>query len=224
VNHISSYPHVIERISDKRRLVEILIVFVTAIGKFIFMDFLEWRFPFIISVILVWTVYLMYRKKEIKDIFKYWGLSLDNFKFATLKVLPFTAISVIMCFSIGYYQDTINITWHIIPILILYPIWGTIQQLLIIGLIAGNLKDLKNTKINKFTIIIITAILFAVVHYPHYWLVLGTFSLALFYGYVYLKVKNLFVLGILHGWLGALFFYTVLNRDPFEEVFVKFFN
>ena len=51
---------------------------------------------------------------------------------------------------------------------------------------------------------------------------LGTFVLALLYGYCYLRARNLFVLGLFHGWLGALFFYTVVDRDPFMEVFGRF--
>jgi uncharacterized protein len=52
---------------------------------------------------------------------------------------------------------------------------------------------------------------------------LGTFILALLYGYIYLRSRNLYVLGLFHGWLGALFFYTVVGRDPFAEVFGKLF-
>lgn len=206
-------------ISDKRRFYEITMVTTTALGKFIFMDLLEWRFPFIATVIIGWSVYVIYRRKEIKGIYTYWGLTKDNFKQATLKVLPFGLISVLACYVTGYFLGTINWTWHILPILILYPLWGTIQQLLTMALVAGNLKDLKNRRINNFLIVIITAILFSVVHFPYYWLVLSTFLLALFYGYVYLKVRNLYVLGILHGWLGAFFFYTIVDRDPFVEVF-----
>ena len=29
-------------------------------------------------------------------------------------------------------------------------------------------------------------------------------------------------MGVFHGWLGAMFYYTVVNRDPFQEVFLKF--
>ncbi len=36
-----------------------------------------------------------------------------------------------------------------------------------------------------------------------------------------LRIRNVYVLGILHGWLGALFYYTVVDRDPFIEVFGK---
>lgn len=84
------------------------------------------------------------------------------------------------------------------------------------------MKDLKNNKLPDTAIILLTAVLFGLLHYPFYWLMAGTFVLALFYGYVYLKARNVYVMGIFHGWLGALFFYTVVGRDPFEEVFGKF--
>ena len=48
---------------------------------------------------------------------------------------------------------------------------------------------------------------------------MGTFILALLYTIVYLRERNLFALGLFHGWLGALFYYTVVGRDPFMEVF-----
>lgn len=222
MNDISNQLKVSQQISDKRRIVEICGIFATAIGKFVFMDILEWRLYFIATAILGWTVYIVYRKTEVNDILKYWGLTSENFRKTTLKVVPFGVISLMTFFCIGYFQSTINITWHIIPILILYPIWGTIQQLLIIALIAGNLKDFKGNRFSNPFIILMTAALFAIVHFPYYWLMLGTFLLAIFYGYIYLKVRNLYVLGIFHGWLGAFFFYTVVDRDPFMEVFGAF--
>jgi uncharacterized protein len=222
MTEFSPYKEIKFQISDRTRIYEILAVIFTAIGKFIFMDYLEWRFPFILIVILGWTLYIFLRKREIKQIFKYWGLTKSSFKQASIKVLPFGLISIVTCYLIGYFQGTINLTWRIFPILILYPIWGTIQQLLTMALVAGNLNDLKSKKMNKLVIVLITATLFSIMHFPNYWLVLGTFALALFYGYIYLKVRNVFVLGILHGWLGAFFFYNVLNRDPFIEVFGSF--
>jgi membrane protease YdiL (CAAX protease family) len=66
---------------------------------------------------------------------------------------------------------------------------------------------------------VITAILFSLLHYPNLWLMVGTFVLALLYTIVYLRERNLYALGMFHGWLGALFYYTVVERDPFMEVF-----
>ena len=140
------------------------------------------------------------------------------------KVLPFGLLSVIIFICIGFYQNTINITWHIIPILILYPIWGMIQQFLLIALTAGNLQDLKGQTFNKGIIILFSALLFAGVHYPYAWLIIATFLLAIFYGWIYVSERNIYVLGLFHGWLGGIFFYTVVDRDPFLETFGKLFH
>jgi len=211
-------------ISNKRRGLEISAVVVTAIGKFIFMDYLGWRLVFIATAIVSWLIYIIYRHKKAKGIARYWGFRTDNLKDVAGKVLPFGIFSVIAFFAIGLYQHTLNITWHIIPILILYPIWGMIQQFLLIVVTAGNLQDFRGQSMNKWVIILLSALLFASVHYPFEWLIVGTFILAVFYGYIYLKQRNIYVLGLFHGWLGGLFYYLVLDRDPFLEIFGKLFH
>jgi len=210
-------------ISNKRRILEISAVILTAIGKFIFMDYLNWRFPFVAIAIISWITYIIYRSKKQPTILKYWGFRTDNFKTVLKKVLPFGLLAVMSFIGVGFYQSTINITWHIIPILILYPLWGTIQQFLLIALTAGNLQDVKGQKLNKGIIIFLSALLFGLIHYPYSWLMIATFILAIFYGWIYLKERNLYVLGLFHGWLGGIFYYTVLERDPFLEMFEKLF-
>lgn len=211
-------------ISDKIRIIEICAVVLTGIGKFVFMDYLNLRLPFVVVAILAWTIYVFYRYRKDKNALKDWGFRWDNFKKVLKLMLPFVIISVVVFFIFGYVQGTINMTWHIIPLLITYPIWGSVQQFLTIGLLAGNLNEFKSVKLNKALIIFITALFFSLVHYPSIWLMIGTFILALFYGYVYLKAKNIYVLGLFHGWLGALFYYTVVNQDPFADIFLKYFN
>jgi len=211
-------------ISDKVRLLEILAVVITGLGKFIFIDYLNWRLPFVIVAIVLWSLYVLYRYKKDKLVLKDWGFRRDNFKSVLRLVLPFALISVVSFIVIGLIQGTLNLTWHILPLLITYPIWGTIQQFLTIGLVAGNLSTLYSVKLKKGSVILLTAVLFSLVHYPSIWLLAGTFILALFYGYIYLKSKNLYVLGLFHGWLGALFYYTVVNQDPFADVFLKYLH
>ena len=211
-------------ISKKRQVLEIVAVILTAIGKFVFMDYLHWRFAFVSVVIISWSIYIIYRHRKRTGIIKNWGFRTDNFKSVVRKILPLGAISVIVFVAIGFYQNTINITWHIIPILILYPIWGIIQQFLLIAITAGNMQDLKGQSLNKWSIILFSAFLFAAVHYPFVWLIVGTFVLALFYGFIYLSERNIYALGLFHGLLGGVFYYTVLNRDPFFEMFGKLFG
>lgn len=184
---------------SKLQSLEISAIVITVLAKFLFMDYLNWRFHFVLSATILWCAYIWYRKKNNKGILKYWGFRTDNFRSVLKVVLPFGLTAVISFFLIGCIQGTINATWHIIPVLLFYPLWGSIQQFLLIGLVAGNLYDNPNRKLNKHIIVLFAATLFALVHYPDYWLIGGTFILAIFYGYVYLKEKNLYVLGIFHG-------------------------
>ena len=150
-------------------------VILTAGGKFVFMDYLNWRFAFAAAVIVAWSVYIISRYRSEKEILKYWGFRTDNFTLVVRKILPVGALSVIAFFAIGFYQNTINITWHIIPILILYPIWGVMQQFLLIALMVGNMRDLKGKHLNNWAIILFSALLFSSIHYPFVWLMSGTF-------------------------------------------------
>lgn len=199
------------------RTIEIVAVIITAAGKFLFYDILNQRLLFIVLMFAFWSIYIIHRVKRSPDILQKWGFRTDNFYAVLKQVIPFGALSVIACLILGFFQDTINLHWHILPLLILYPVFGTLQQFLLMALVAGNLQGLNRFRYE--TIILLSALLFGLLHYPHWWLVLGTFLLALFYSFIYLRVRNLYVLGIFHGWLGALFYYTVVDKDPFLEVF-----
>lgn len=216
--------YAVPKVSNTRRWIEIAAVAATGLGKFLFMDVLNWKFPFIIAAILSWIIYIVIRARSVKGILSHWGFRTHNFKSVVLKILPFGIIGFLGCVVTGYFLGTINVTWHILPLLLIYPIWGVIQHFLMIALVAGNLQDMEGKKISTLSIVFITALLFAGIHYPWYWLILGTFLLALLYTFIYLKNRNLYVLGLFHGWLGALFFYTIVDRDPFLEVFGTFLN
>lgn len=203
---------------------EFAAVAATGIGKFVFMDWLEWKFPFILAAMGGWLVYILIRVRRQPGLMRYWGFTRKNFKKAFLMILPFALATVIGCFLLGFYLGTNILSWHILPLLLLYPLWGTVQQFLMVGLVAGNLYDRKGRKIPLWLIVAINSVLFSVVHYPSLMLMGGTLLLAILYSVVYLKTRNLYVLGIFHGWLGALFYYTVLGRDSFLEVFGPLFQ
>jgi membrane protease YdiL (CAAX protease family) len=205
-------------IPDRRRIVESTSVLITALGKFLFMDVLQWRLPFILCTVAAWSAYVYWRWKSNPTILRYWGFRTDNFGTVLRQLLPLGLIAVATFLTIGYFRDTLNITWHIIPILLTYPIWGAIQQFLCVGLVAGNMQDMTRP-LNRNVIVLITAIFFSLLHYPNVWLMAGTFVLALVYSAFYLRERSLYALGLFHGWLGALFYYAIVGRDPFMEVF-----
>jgi membrane protease YdiL (CAAX protease family) len=211
-------------IRDRRRSLEIAGVLITGLGKFVFMDYLNLKLLYIVLSVIGWGIYLIMRAKADHSIMRYWGFRSDNLKKVLAIVLPWAISAVLACILVGLWQRTINPTWHIVPLLIIYPIWGVVQQFLVVALIAGNLQDLNNRSISKPAIIALTAVVFGLVHFPYLWLMVGTFLLALFYSYIYLRERNLWVLGVVHGWLGTLFFYTVVERDPFMEIFGNYLN
>ncbi len=121
-------------ISDKTRWFEISAVILTGLGKFVFMDYLDWRLFYISAACLFWLFYIIKRYKEQAGILAYWGFTKKYSKETFLIILPFGLIAMILFFIIGHYRSTNILSWHIIPLLILYPIWGTIQQFIIIAL------------------------------------------------------------------------------------------
>lgn len=137
----------------------------------------------------------------------------------TKLLIPPALLALAAFLAIGFYQGTLHLTWHLLPLLILYPVWGIGQQFLLIALTAGNLRDLAGTRISWIYLVLLPAILFAAVHYPSPPLMAATFVLAIIYGLVYLTERNLWVLGIFHGWLAVFYYYTVVGRDPFVDTF-----
>lgn len=206
-------------ISNQRRTFEIIAVLATGLGKFLFMDLLEFRFPYIATACIFWIVYVFLRKKEVPEILNYWGLTFKNFKKTFLELLPLAIILSTGFILVGNKLGTNILNLNIIPILLIYPIWGIIQQFIMIGVFARNLKDNDGIKLPTTGVVLIASILFAVVHFPFQILVAATFLLAIVYVNLYLKGRNLLVMGIYHGWIGGLFFYTIMERDPFLEVF-----
>ena len=46
----------------------------------------------------------------------------------------------------------------------------------------------------------------------------ATFLLGLAFAPLYLRYRNVWPLGLYHGWLGTLLYYQVLGEDPFLRV------
>lgn len=205
-----------------RQKFEILAVIATALGKFLFYDILDQRLIFILIMFAFWGVYMYRRIRKSSKILQDWGFRSDNFHMVFKKVLPFGIVAILACFTIGYLQGTLNPHWHALPILLVYPLFGVLQQFLLMSLVAGNMQLQQN--FSNTTIIITTSVLFGLLHYPYGWLMFGTFALSLFYTFIFLRQRNLYVLGIFHGWLGAIFYYTVVDKDPFLEVFGPLMN
>jgi membrane protease YdiL (CAAX protease family) len=206
-------------IKYQQRVFEISAVVLTGCCKFLFVDILPYKFWFILFASFFWIGYVLFRSRRTKGILVYWGFRKESFFITFKRLLPFGLICIATFLIFGITQNTIILNWHIVPTLLLYPLWGIVQQFLIVGLVAGNLYDLKGNRVPKILIVIITSIIFSVVHFPSLYLAAGTFILAVVYTITYLKTRNIWALGLYHGWLGAFYYFFVLHRDPWNEVF-----
>jgi len=201
----------------KRSTFEIVAVLLTGISKFLFVDLINAKFWFIIITGVFWCGYLILRIRQNRNILDEWGFRSGGF-WPSVKIVYIPAIALtLLSIGLGLNKDHLILNWHILPIMILYPVWGTLQQFLIISLFGGNFNKMKSSKIHHFVIVILTAALFAIVHYPSIQLIIATFFLAVFYMILFIRHKNLWALGLFHGWMACIFYFFALGRDPWIE-------
>jgi membrane protease YdiL (CAAX protease family) len=114
---------------------------------------------------------------------------------------------------------TLRLHAHLVPLLLLYPLWGLVQQFLVQALVAANLVRVRGALGSRTAVVSVCAVLFGVVHLPDLALAVATFVLGVAFTVIYLRHRNLWPLGLYHGWLGAIAYFWVLARDPWQEVF-----
>jgi len=180
------------------------------------------RATFITLSIAGWTAYIATRLWNDPSCLLVWGFSRQGLRTAltatTVVALPATALMAIIALS----QDALSLQWHMLPLLLLYPIWGLVQQFLVQALVAANLKRAAPAISSTWIVTPICGLLFGIVHLPDLRLAGCTFLLGLVFTPIYLKWRNLWPLGLYHGWLGVLFYFWILRRDPWSEVIRPF--
>ena len=90
---------------------------------------------------------------------------------------------------------------------IAYIFWGWLQQMLFLGCFATQLSrgfDTRNSKSGKTYACILSAIFFASMHVPAFWLSFATGIFGYFWAYRFMDMPNMAVFGINHGMLASL--------------------
>lgn len=208
--------------SENNIPVEIYAVLNTGLLKFVLMDWLNLRAFFITAAILFWTFFIYNRYKKNPQVFELWGIRKQNFLRSMRSLLPFGFIASVSILVYAFLTDTSLYNWHLIPVLIFYPLWGTFQQFIVAGLVAGNLEYNNMTNLSRNWIIIIVSFLFALMHAPH-WILSGyVLLMEVIFLSVFLRFRNIWALGIYHGVVSTLFLYFVSGRDLFKELYAVF--
>jgi uncharacterized protein len=207
-----------------QRWLEMSAVVITGVCKFIFVDVFPFKGWYVAIACCLWISYVVYLAATYKSRLISLGFTKEGFKKSFARLLPVATICLLLFLGVGVANNSMLFNLNIIFVLLLYPVWGVIQQFLMMALFAGNLYELTEGKWPKAAILGATAIVFSMVHLPSGVLTGGTFVLALVYTdhYLYRQHRNLWVLGIYHGWLGCFFYYWVLQRDAWIEIIKVF--
>lgn len=200
-----------------KRFAVILAVIITVLLKFIMADWLNWRSFYITAACLFWFAFIYVSYKKDPLVMKSWGFQRYNFRKSLLSLLPFAMVILIGSIVYGIIFNAFFLNWHILPVLVLYPAWGTIQQFIVAGLVAGNLRSMTEGRLTDMQINLFISLLFSLIHYPGVPLMMYTFVMEFFLIRAYFKYNNLWVLGLYHGWLSSIYIFIVLGRDLWDE-------
>ena len=205
------------RYSQSRRSFEVAAVVATGL-LFLLFKSLRLQGVFVPIAAGFWIGFLWYHARRDRSVLRVWGFRLDTlwpaFQAVTALSLPAAGIMAL----VGASQGTLRFPLHAWVLMALYPIWGVVQQFLVQALLVRNLEG----SLPKCGLFLVGSCLFAIVHVPETPLMLATFGLGLVYVPLYLRHRNLWPLGLYHGWLGTLFYLWVLGRDPWVETFGMF--
>ncbi|MBL8896250.1 MAG: hypothetical protein JNM84_01420 [Planctomycetes bacterium] len=191
---------------------------ITAAGHFV-STALGWPGPFVVGACAFWLVFLGDRVRRDRRWLAAWGLRKRGLLAATRFPLGLTAVALASFALYAASRGALHFPPHALFCLVLYPLWGLIQQVLILGVVVGNLEPLECFRRRRVLLVLVGALVFGAVHLPALLLTVGTTLLALLYVPHFLRHRNVWPLGVAHGWIGTGFYLWVLGRDPWLELF-----
>lgn len=188
-------------------------VVATGIGKFVFGDLLPFDLAFVVVACIGWVVYIILRFRWNRNVLDRWGFSFSRFWKSAGATAPFAAVGFGFCIVFGVFGTQSVVNWNLVAALVLYPIWGLIQQFLLVALLADNLRELSHDRVGEFSVVALSAVLFAAVHVPSVPLIVATTFLGGVTTAIFFRYRCIWTAGIFHGWFATLFYYLVMGED-----------
>jgi hypothetical protein len=187
---------------------------VTAAGKFVLGDWLGMALEYTIGAIAFWIIYVVLRHKSNSTVLKRWGFRSDGLGEASfLSGLALLAGGG-FCVVYALLSDGGIVNWNLALTLLLYPAWGLIQQFLLVALLADNVMALRGERSSEFVVVMFSALVFSAIHFPETPLMIATFFLGATTTLIFFRTRNLWTVGVLHGWFATLFYFLVMGHDP----------
>jgi uncharacterized protein len=191
-------------------------VVITGAAHLVLTTLLGKQMVFTISAILFWICFVGVRVHRDPSVLRRWGFTREGFWQSVRVLLPVGIAAGLAMVGYGLLAGTWIVTWRIFLLLVLYPPWGLVQQFLVVGLLAGNLR--KSGRAPKWAIILVVSLLFAAIHLPSIPLVIVAGLMAAVTTPVYFRTGNLYAPGLLHGWIGSIAYFFVLGSDPLADL------
>ncbi len=177
------------------------------------------RAALVFPMVAVWIGYIVRRYRQDPQAVAAWGLRREGLLPTSLATAAVMAVGGTAMGLYGWRHGAELPPWYAAVVLLSYPVFGLVQQLIVQGLVTGNLSKLPGKLGHPAVATLLSASLFGLVHWPETELMIGTFFLGLAFAPIWMRWRNLFPLAVAHGWLGMAIFYIVLQRDPLMTYF-----
>jgi membrane protease YdiL (CAAX protease family) len=172
----------------------------------------RWSFAFMGIALLAYGLHVWRRGTD-----SWFGLGFrtDNLRAALVPIGTFTLIAAAgeVAFALAHGRSL----WRsdLAFLLLLYPVWGIVQQAVFQGLLHRRLMVLIRL---PFLQVFVTALAFAAVHAGNPVLLLLTFPAGLAWSALFRRWPNLWLLGLSHAFLAALTYPLVLGAAPLSRL------
>jgi len=173
----------------------------------------------VVPLVAAWGAYIAVRSRVDPGAVAEWGLRREGLGPASVAVGGVMAAGLAAMAAIGWWLGAPVPPAHAALCLVVYPVWGLVQQLMVQGLVTGNLTRWPRPLGHPAVATVVSAVAFGLVHWPRPELMVGTFALGLALAPIWLRWRNLWPLAVAHGWLGTAIYYLVLMEDPVASYF-----